>query len=83
MANRRKLFSWVIFSFMALYFLSGLVAFPSAPYRPCGTGYCDKLGGSHTFAEYRHQRMWEVGLIGLWSTGIFALYLINRKPAKR
>jgi hypothetical protein len=72
----------MIFGFMALYFFGGFFAFPSAPYRHCGSGYCDKLGASHTLTEYRHQKMWEVGLVSLWATGILALYLINRKPAQ-
>jgi len=70
----------VIFGFMALYFVGGFFAYPSAPYRQCASGYCDKSGRHHTFAEYRHQKLWELGLIGLWPTGILALYLLNRRP---
>jgi hypothetical protein len=65
---------------MALYFFGGIFAFPNAPYRSCPSGYCDKAGMSHTLTQYQHQKLWELGLIGLWPTGILVLYLINRRP---
>ena len=82
MAIRRKWPSRVIVGFMALYFFGGIFAFPNAPYRRCAGGYCDKIGTSHTLAEYRHQSMWEIGLVTIWVIGGLALYLINRKPAQ-
>ena len=82
MTIRRKWPSRVIFGVMFLYFFGGFFAFPNAPYRHCASGYCDKSGLSHTLAEYRHQKMWEIGLVALWGAGILALYLINRERAK-
>lgn len=80
MTIRRKWPSRAIFGFMALYFVGGIIAFPNAPYSPCRAGYCDKIGKSHALIEYQHQRLWELGLIGVWPTGILALYLLNRRP---
>ena len=80
MTFRRKWPSRIILGFMALYFFGGFLAFPLAPYRACASGYCDKRGMSHTLAEYRHLKMWEIGLVGIWATGGLALYLLNRRP---
>jgi hypothetical protein len=80
MTIRRKWPSRVIFGVMALYFFGGFLVYPNAPYRQCAGGYCDKAGRHHTVVEYRHQKLWEIGLVCLWPTGILALYLLNRRP---
>jgi hypothetical protein len=77
MDRLKRLATGCILAVMIAWFVGGAIRFPDPPMRPCGIGYCGKLGSFHTESDYRLYRIWSQILLLGWPTGMGALILLN------
>lgn len=64
---------------MVLLLGGGGLRFPDGPIEECPAGYCGKEGMSHTAAEYRLYRVWDITVLIYFPVGLLALAVLNRK----
>jgi hypothetical protein len=80
-----KAILYFVLTWCALVFIYGLVKFPDAPYKPCGSieGYCGKTGKPHTESEFRQSKAWERTLLISFPFALASAIVLRRQRMAR